>query len=104
MRKRLPNRRPCVTHGLWWHGDRYHVSVGFYPDTGEVGEVFAHGPKVGSDSWALLQDASVQLSRTRQDGKTLSEMAAGAIRGPDGEPMSILGVLLDTMQLEAATC
>ena len=47
-RERLPNRRQAETLDLWHGGQRYHFTVGEYPD-GRPGEVFIHGAKPGSD-------------------------------------------------------
>ena len=44
----LPERRPAETVTVEYENERYHISVGFYPDTGHPAEVWAYGPKVGN--------------------------------------------------------
>lgn len=91
----LPNRRPCETVELMRNGQRYHVSVGFHPETGEVVEVFAYGPKVGSEAAWMLQDVCIAFSHSFQDGKDPADLVAGIIRDDLGKPASIYGEIID---------
>ena len=82
-RRKLPNRRHAVTQAIQWGNHRFHVSVGYDPDTGEVMEVFyASGMKEGTDIHNTAQDACVlvslllQLGMTAPDiGKSLSDVS-----------------------------
>ncbi len=97
-RTRLPNRRPNETVELMFNDTRYAVTVGYYPDTGRVGEVFTHGAKVGSNMDAILDDACVALSMLLQYGIEPPRLAAGMGRlGGDGAPASIIGALADLL-------
>ena len=94
----LPNRRPTETMTIEHLGENYHVSVGFYPDTMTVAEVWARGPKPGSDAWALLQDVAHSMSKEIQAGATPEKIAGRAMRGANGEPLSVYGILADAMR------
>ena len=97
-RTRLPNRRPNETVELMFNDTRYAVTVGFYLDTGRIGEVFTHGAKVGSNMDAILDDACVALSMLLQYGIEPPRLAAGMGRlGGDGVPASIIGALADLL-------
>lgn len=93
----LANRRPCITYDIEWNGDRQHVSVGIDPATGEVCEVWAYGPKVGSDGYWLLQETCWNFSHRLQDGETPADLAERTMRYDDGAPTSMRGVLVDAM-------
>jgi len=93
-RNRLPNRRPNETVQLTFNDTRYAVTVGYYPDTGRVGEVFTHGAKVGSAMDAILDDACVALSLLLQYGTEPEDLASSMGRHGDGQaPASIIGAL-----------
>ena len=97
-RNRLPDRRPNETVELMFNDTRYAVTVGYYPDTGGVGEVFTHGAKVGSAMDAFLDDACVALSMLVQYGAEPGGLASGMGRlGGDGAPASIIGALADLL-------
>jgi len=97
-RNRLPNRRPNETVELLFNDTRYAVTVGYYPDTGRIGEVFTHGAKVGSNMDAILDDACVALSLLIQYGTEPSDLALSMGRHGDGKaPASIIGALADLL-------
>ena len=102
-RARLPNRRPNETVQLMFNDTRYAVTVGYYPDTGCIGEVFTHGAKVGSNMDAILDDACVALSLLLQHGVEPAGLAASMGRpGGDGAPASIIGALADLLAEKTA--
>ena len=102
-RTRLPNRRPNETVELMFNDTRYAVTVGYYPDTNCIGEVFTHGAKVGSNMDAILDDACVALSMLLQYGVEPAGLAAGMGRlGDAGAPASIIGALADLLAEKAA--
>ena len=90
----IPNRRHGLIRETRWNGKRIHVDVGLNPRTGTVCEVFAHGPKVGTEAWAMLQDACVFVSRRRRAGETFEAMERGVLHGEGGEPLSIMGAVI----------
>src|SRR5262249_53423136 len=69
-RTRLPDRRPAETFDVKHNGERYHVSIGRFPD-GAIAELFIVGSKSGSDLAAVIHDAAVALSIAAQYGVPL---------------------------------
>ena len=93
-RVRLPNRRAAETVELEHGGQRFTVTIGFYPD-GRPGEVFTHGLRTGSNLDALLADACVVVSCLIQHGAAPRELAASMGRLGNAEPASVIGAVLD---------
>ena len=97
-RNRLPDRRPNETVELVFNGTLYAVTVGYFLDTGRVGEVFTHGAKVGSAMDAILADTCVLISLLLQHGIEPSSLASSMGRhGDDQAPASIVGALADLL-------
>ena len=88
-RRQLPTRRPCVTTSVRHGGDTLHVSVGLRLD-GAVAEVFACGPKVGSDALHALEDACVVASLALQHGVPVAALRKSL--GADSALAAVLGV------------
>lgn len=98
-RRRLPNRRPSITAELIHNGCSYVVSLGFDPADGWLGEVFAHGAKVGSNMDGILDDACIALSLLLQHGVDSAALARTMGRLGDGKtPASIIGALADLLK------
>lgn len=113
----LPARRETRTVTLSWKGETYHISLGYRPAwregeniqvgdrmlpaavpvLGSVAEIWARGPKPGSDGWALLQDIAHSMSKELQAGVIPAQIAARAMRGASSEPLSLYGVLADVL-------
>ncbi len=97
-RARLPNRRPNETVQLMFNDTAYAVTVGYYANTGCIGEVFTHGAKVGSNMDAILDDACVALSMLLQHGTEPGSLASSMGRHGGGQaPASIIGALADLL-------
>ena len=102
-REKLPPRRQSETVDLWHGGQRYHVTVGRYPD-GRVAEVFLSGAKSGSDVDGLCADVGVLVSRLLQHGDTPALLASGMGRLGNGKtPASFAGAVVDVLMASAAT-
>lgn len=108
-RHRLPNRRPSATRALEWHGREVIVTVGFDPATRQPREVFASGPKEGSDMLAIIADACVVISLALQHGAAPQALAKSLGRvpawqnGEEGEaPASVIGAILEVISEENA--
>lgn len=99
-RTRLPDRRLAETVDLTFAGQRFTVTVGFFPD-GHPGEVFADGAKVGSDLAGLLDDACVVVSLLLQYGVRPAALASSMGRLGDSRPASLIGAVID---LTAGLC
>ena len=100
-RERLPDPRQAEMVDLHYGGRRYHLSIGQYDD-GRPGEVFLHGAKPGSDTDLLFDDVGVLLSRLLQHGDAPASLAAGIGRLGNGEPASIIGLIVDALAAKAA--
>ena len=96
-RKRLPDRRQAETVDLHYGGQRYHLTIGDYPD-GRPGEVFLHGATVGSGVDGLCGDVGVLISRLLQYGDNPALLASGMGRlGDSKSPASIIGAIADVL-------
>lgn len=100
-RTRLPHRRFAETVVMEHGGQRFAVTVGFYPD-GRPGEVFTHGMKTGSSLDALLVDACVAVSWLLQHGVDPAELASSMGRQGGAEPASIIGAVIDHIAIKPA--
>ncbi len=102
MAAATPDRRQAETLDLWHGGQRYHLTIGEYPD-GRPGEIFLHGAKPGSDTDLLLDDVGVLISRLLQYGDPPAVLAAGLGKLGDGKsPASIIGAIADVLAVKAA--
>lgn len=81
VRVPLPARRPSVTRAVTIADRPVAVTVGFYLD-GRPGEVFADGPKEGSQMQAVLSDACVLISIALQHGLSPAALAHSLGRSP----------------------
>ncbi len=104
MRARLPDRRPADTIKIRSvHQSRtLHLTLGYYPDTSRVGELFVHGAKVGSHMDAMLSEFATLLSIALQEGMELKTFAANVQREPDGRPSSVFGEIIDAILAEVS--
>lgn len=100
-RRRLPDRRPSETRTILWRGTALTVTAGFCPDTGALREVFADGPRHGSDLHAVLADACVVISLALQHGARPSGLGRSLgtvpVPGPgvmEEAPASVLGAIV----------
>ena len=65
-RRRLPHTRPSITHKVEIDGADLYLTAGYYPDNGDIGEVFLSIGKQGStmkgllDSWAIMMSLAAQ--------------------------------------------
>ena len=100
-RVRLPDRRAAEIVELEHGGQRFTVTVGFYPD-GRPGEVFTHGLRSGSTLDALLADACVVVSCLIQHGAEPRDLAASMGRLGSAEPASVIGAVLDLVARASA--
>lgn len=109
-RARLPDRRPNVTRTVAWGGRGFDLTVGFDPGTGMPREVFASGPREGSDLLATLADACVIVSVALQHGVAPGALHHSLLRVPlwaDGRndadgPASPIGAIVGVLVEEAA--
>lgn len=102
-RKMLPARRHCETFEIR-HGGQgavFHVTLGHYDDCVSVGEIFISGAKAGSDVEANVRDGAILVSLALQHGVPIQTMASAITREANGEPSTVIGRVLDTLQRES---
>ena len=99
-RDTLPARRHSLNFTVKFQGETYQVSVGFYPD-GRPGEVFINrvmgkaSAKVGRLLDDVCRDAAILISMALQHGVKLSTISHAVTRDGEGEPMTIVGAIVD---------
>ncbi len=93
MRERLPNRRGTITTTVRANGARLHVSFGCYED-GRLAEIFAVGPKIGSDVRLALTEAVTSASYALQHGASPSDLLGALPRDAAGKPEGLLAAIL----------
>lgn len=104
-RKRLPQRRESTTRTIEFSGEKYHLTVSKYED-GTQGEVFltrvkdASASKLGYQLEAMCRDAAIIISLAIQYGVPLHVMKDAMTRDGEGEPQTILSVVVDELERE----
>jgi hypothetical protein len=103
-RETLPLRRRSETFELPFAGLRepHIVTLGFYED-GRIGEVFINGGKSGEVVEAIARDSAVILSMALQHGVPLDIIARALTRDGQGQPQTIVGVIVDMISQESST-
>jgi hypothetical protein len=103
----LPHRRPNETRDVRLGDSRYAVCIGF-DDDGEPKEVFATGPREGSDMQAVVADACVLVSIALQHGIAPADLSRSLGRVPrwtDGHetdaPASVIGLVVAALEASA---
>lgn len=99
-RQRLPDRRPSATISTTFKTHPLKITIGYDPATGAAREIFASGPKEGTDMEHALSDACVVISIALQHGITPAEMSKslGVVPGFNGdEPASLIGVIVGVL-------
>lgn len=99
-RELLPERRASFNFTVAIQGEKYHVTVGYYPD-GRPGEVFVDriytksSAKVGTLLDSLCRDAAILVSMALQYGAPPDVMAHAISRDEEGTPQTIVGEIVD---------
>ncbi len=94
-RFRLPNRRESTVEELLYNGERFHISYSALQ--GRVWEVFISGPRAGTDLYAICATAATVISLALQHGVPLTTMKDAALRDKEGNPVDIVGAVLDVL-------
>jgi hypothetical protein len=93
-RRRLDDRRQCLTFELEATGLRYTCTIGLFRD-GTIGEVFLQNHKPGSASDANARDAAVAASLALQFGCPIETLQRALLRDSHGRPSTPLGAAID---------
>jgi hypothetical protein len=102
-REALNDRRPNTTTMIEFGGEKYFVTVGYYPDD-RIGEVFIDrkktktSGKLGFTLDGICRDSAVLMSMALQFGTTIETIAHAVTRDDDGTPTSIVGAICDHLR------
>jgi len=98
MRRDLPQRRRSETFEIAFGGfaNKHFVTLGYYED-GSIGEVFIAFQKSGMQTEAIARDGAILLSLALQYGVPLHSIKSAITRDLKGEPMSIVGAVVDKL-------
>ena len=102
-RDTLPPRRFSANFTLAFQGERYHVTTGFYKD-GRTGEIFINrirnktAARLGEPLDAICRDSAILMSLAIQHGADLAALKHSITRDEEGQPMSIVGAILDAVE------
>ena len=98
-RTRLPNRRAAETSNFSVDGQKYILTVGHFPDSGKVAEIFINSSmKLGSMADINAVDGAFAVSLALQYGCPIEVLRAGMKRNSDNTPQGPLGAALDAIK------
>jgi hypothetical protein len=101
LRRRLPNRRACLSIAFEKNGQRFIASYGFFAD-GALAEVFLNNSKAGNDVDTSVRDAAIATSFALQSGADLDALRKALSRNSNGAAAGALGAALDLLAAECA--
>lgn len=105
MREVLPYRRDAETFSLSFAGEKYHVTVGRYPD-GRAGEMFINrvrdkaAAKLGQQLDGVCRDGAILLSLALQHGVDLETVRHALTRDEFNRPATIIGAIVTALSAE----
>jgi ribonucleoside-diphosphate reductase alpha chain len=94
-RARLPSRRAAETFDLQAGGQHYRATIGRFPDSGHLAEIFISNTRAGSEADCNARDASVVASIALQYGVPIDVLRKALMRDARGTPCGPLAVALD---------
>jgi len=94
-RNRLPNRRASLTFGFECGPHNYVATISYFPNTGELAEIFLGNGRAGSDVDAAAKDSAVVASIALQYGVPVNVIRKALLRDVQGRASSPLGRALD---------
>lgn len=114
VRKKLPKDRPAKIHEFSVGGQKGYLKLGFYPDSGKLGEVFIDVSKAGSTINGLIDHIGILTSMLLQYGVDIDEVInkfkdtkfepSGMTSNPDIQFASsindYIGKYLDKLQID----
>lgn len=99
-REPLDDRRPNSTTMLEFGGEKYIITMGYYPD-GRVGEIFIDRVKdkvasrIGVTLDGVCRDSAVLMSMALQFGTSVQTIGHAVTRDDEGTPVTIIGAICD---------
>jgi hypothetical protein len=94
-RQRLPNRRTSTTFAFECGPHKYVATVLYFPNDGQLAEIFLGNGRAGSDIHAAAKDSAVVCSIALQYGADVHVIRKALLRDGQGRASSPLGVCLD---------
>jgi len=94
-RQHLPNRRRAESFNFQCGGHNYTPTIGFFPGTDQLAEIFLGNGRAGSDVDAAAKDSAVVASVALQFGVPAETIRHALLRDGRGTASSPLGVALD---------
>jgi hypothetical protein len=95
-RRRLQNRRPCLTFDIRVANLTYKVSTGHFPN-GELAEVFISNHRSNSSADVAARDCGILMSLLLQMGCPAETIAHSLSRNTDGSASGVAAAVLDTI-------
>lgn len=95
-RRRLPDRRGCLTFDFESQGLRFTAGVSRFAD-GTLGEIFLTNHKAGSMANINAQDAAAVCSLALQYGVPIETIRRALMRDAQGRASGPLGAALDVL-------
>jgi hypothetical protein len=95
LRRRLPNRRESLTFGFECGPHRYVATISYFPNSGELAEIFLGNGRAGSGLDAAAKDSAVVASIALQYGVPVNVIRRALLRDNNGVASSPLGRALD---------
>ena len=99
-RQTLPNRRSCETVEFDHDGIRYVASIGRFPYSGAISEIFVHGGKTDSAADVAAHDGAIILSLALQFGTPINAVRHALMKLRNGSAAGPIGKLLDILDAE----
>jgi hypothetical protein len=101
-RSRLPNRRASTSFSFENGSHSYVATISYFPDNGQLAEIFLGNGRAGSDVDAAAKDSAVIASITLQYGVPVSVIRKALLRDVQGRAIGPLGAALDIIAQESA--
>jgi hypothetical protein len=99
-RRRLPDRRVCLTISFEHEGILYTASYGLFED-GTPGELFLNTSKGSNGLNTSVRDAAIATSFALQSGTDLDVLRKALSRNSNGTAAGALGAALDLLAAES---
>jgi hypothetical protein len=103
IRTRLPSRRASTTFGFVCGPHHYVATISYFPNTGQLAEIFLGNGRAGSDVDAAAKDSAIICSIALQYGADVHVIRKALLRDSRGVASSPLGVCLDIVMGSSAS-
>jgi hypothetical protein len=94
-RQRLPNRRAAKTFDFEVGGQHYRATIGRFPETGLLAEIFLSNTNAGSAADTAARDSAIVCSLALQHGADVEMIRRALCRDAQGRACGPLSAALD---------